>query len=170
MSDHRRGPVQSLVIIGLIALVLVVALFARPLSDESTPWEFFREGISHTDSALKASGLIVFTIVLLWMNVMAVLAKIRLGKLLPILAVALAMVAVCNSKVRKARLVRVGFVLLGIGLAPLVIVGTFVSDNPVGLGLLFAFVTPIAALLIIGGTVLALTSKEPPSTADRIVD
>lgn len=145
-------------------------MFARPLSDESTPWEFFREGISHTDSALKASGLIVFTIVLMWMNFMAVLAKIRLGKLLPILAVALAMVALCNSKVRKSRLVRVGFALLGIGLVPLVIVGTFVSDNPVGLGFLFAFMTPIAGLLIISGTVLALTSTESPSTTDRIAD
>jgi hypothetical protein len=34
------------------------------------------------------------------------------------------------------------------------------SDNPLGFGFLFAFLTPIGGLLIVGGAILALTAGQ----------
>jgi len=44
-----------------------------------------------------------------------------------------------------------------------VLVGVF-SDNPIGLGFLFALVTPIALLLIVSGTILALVTDGTSDT------
>lgn len=142
----------------VIAVILIVALFARPIPDESTPWEFLRNAVVHLDSAGKIAGAVFFTIVLMGMNLIATLARLRLGLMLPV--VLLAALAVMSARVRRSWLVRIGFGLGALGVVPLVIVGALITDNPVGLGFLFAFLTPIAALMILGGAVLALTTKE----------
>lgn len=162
MPSDRGGPPRRLMVVGVVAAVFIVALFARPLADEQTPWEFFRASAARTDTAGKVAALFFFTTVLMWMNLMAALVRVRLGLLLPIVLVALAVLAAVNAQVRRSRLVRVGFGLLVAGVLPLAAVGTFGTDNPVGLGFLFAFLTPIAALLIVTGTILALTADRSP--------
>jgi hypothetical protein len=160
MPSRPRGPSRGIIVVAVVAAALVVALFARPLPDEQTPWEFLRNGAAHADSPGKRMALVFFTIVLMWMNFMAALARVRLGLLLPIVLGALLALTLVSPRVRQSRLVRVGFGLLAVGLIPLVVVGGLITDNPVGLGFLFAFLTPIAGLLILCGTVLALTTRQ----------
>jgi hypothetical membrane protein len=74
------------------------------------------------------------------------------------------LLALLHRRARQSRLVRTGFVLLLISILPLLLVGTFsmeANPNPVGLGLLFVFVSPIAYLLILSGAIVAVfTSRD----------
>ena len=62
---------------------------------------------------------------------------------------------------RMSRLVRIGFVILGVGWTPLLLYVVYESlsgstgGNPVGLGLLMFFSTPVAVLLILAGVLAA---------------
>jgi hypothetical protein len=145
----------------VIGLVLIVSMVARPLAGEQTPWEFFRDAVPHIDSVGKGLALAFFTTVLTFMNFMAVMAKLKLSLVLPAVLVALASLAVFIPAVRQARLVRLGFTLVAIGVVPLIIAGTF-TNNPLGFGFLFAFLTPIGGLLIVGGILSALAHKPSP--------
>lgn len=165
MPRNRDASTRALTVIAAIAVVLVVGLFAKPLPDEGTPWEFFRGGAAHTDSPLKLTGLVFFTIVLAGMNLMATAARLRVGPLVPILIVAVAALAIVSPNVRRSRLVRAGFGLLLLALLPLAVAGSFVTDNPVGFGFLFAFLTPIGAVLIVAGAILALTATRPDASS-----
>jgi hypothetical protein len=62
--------------------------------------------------------------------------------------------------VRQSRLVRLGFGLVALGVVPLILAGTF-TNNPLGFGFLFAFLTPVGGLLIVSGTILALAEQSP---------
>lgn len=157
MSRQHRSSLRTIVLLFVIAAVLLVALFARPIPDESTPWQFFRGGFAHADSVGKATGLVFFTIVLMGMNLVATLARLGIGLVVPVVLVGAAVLT--SARVRRSRLVRIGFGLGLLGVVPLVLVGTFITDNPVGLGFLFMFLAPIAAILIVTGTVLALTAR-----------
>jgi hypothetical protein len=53
-----------------------------------------------------------------------------------------------------------GFGLVALGVVPLIIAGTF-TNNPLGFGFLFAFLTPVGALLIVTGTIFALAAQSP---------
>lgn len=165
MSSSRSRRTRAVALVSTAATLLIVGLFARPISDESTPWQFLHAGLAHADSVGKTAGLVFFTIVLVGMNLMASLARLRMGLVLPVVLFGAA--AVSSARVRRSRLVRIGVGLGILGVVPLVLVGTMVTDNPVGLGFLFAFLMPVAAILIISGTVLALTTHEP---ADRCGD
>ena len=109
-------------------------------------------------------AVVFLTIVMMWLNFTAALERLNLGLLLPIILIALAALAATRPQVRRSRLVRAGFGLLLVGFVPLVVVGTFITDNPVGLGFLFAFLTPIAALLIVSGTILAIATNRTPES------
>ena len=134
-------------------------MVARPLPGEQTPWEFFRDAVPHIDSIGKGLALAFFTTMLTFMNFMAVIAKLRLSFLLPVLLIALASSAVFSPAVRQSRFVRVGFGLVALGVVPLIIAGRF-TNNPLGFGFLFAFLTPVGGLLIVSGAVFALAAKQ----------
>ena len=68
--------------------------------------------------------------------------------------------AVFSPAVRQSRLVRMGFGLVALGVVPLIVAGTF-TNNPLGFGFLFAFLTPVGGLLIVSGTVFALAEQSP---------
>jgi hypothetical protein len=160
MSSPANGLKRAAIIVPAIGIVLIVSMVARPLAGEQTPWEFFRDAVPHIDSIGKGLGLAFFTTILAFMNFMAVAAKLRLS-LLPIVLIALLSLVLFSPAVRQSRLVRVGFGLVTLGVVPLIIAGTF-TNNPLGFGFLFAFLTPVGGLLIVGGTVLGLTAKQSP--------
>ena len=160
MSSSAGGLKRAAVIVPVIGIVLIVSMVARPLAGEQTPWEFFRDAVPHVDSIGKGLGLAFFTTILAFMNFMAVAAKLRLS-VLPVALIALLSLVLFSPAARQSRLVRVGFGLLALGVVPLIIAGTF-TDNPLGFGFLFAFLTPVGGLLIVGGAILALTAKPSP--------
>jgi hypothetical protein len=134
-----------------IMAVLFVTLLATPLwAGTSTPWEFFRQNAAYADSVSKRLGLIFFTIVLMWLQ----LGSLRL--LLPIALIGLAASAIRNPHVRGSRLVQIGFSIFLLGFVPLLLAGVLMTDNPIGFGMLFAFLSPIGLLVIVVGTTLAL--------------
>jgi hypothetical protein len=165
-ADKRSmGPADGLrraAIIGpVIGALVIVSMVARPLPGEDTPWEFFRNALPHIDSFGKALGLAFFTTVLTFMNFMALAARLRLSLLVPIAFIALTSLAAFNPAVRQSRLVRVGFGLVALAVLPLLIAGAF-TDNALGFGFLFAFLTPVGGLLIVGGAISALAAKHWP--------
>jgi hypothetical protein len=95
-------------------------------------------------------------VVLAWLSIpgpVRVALLVTLGALL--------FFAATKPHVRKSLLVRAGFGVFLVGFIPLVVVGSFITDNPVGLGFLFAFLAPVSVLLVISGTVLALATGQP---------
>jgi hypothetical protein len=158
-----NGLKRAAILVPVIGVVLIVSMVARPLPGEQTPWEFFRHALPHIDSIGKGLALAFFTTILTFMNFMAVMAKLRLSLLLPVVLIALASLAVFSPAVRQSRLVRAGFGLVALGVVPLIIAGTF-TNNPLGFGFLFAFLTPIGGLLLVGGTLFALAARQ---SADR---
>jgi hypothetical protein len=155
-----NGLKRAAIIVPVIGVVLIFSMVARPLPGEQTPWEFFRDAVPHIDSIGKGLALAFFTTVLTFMNFMAVAAKLRLSLLLPIALIALVSLAVFSPAVRQSRLVRMGFGLIALGVVPLIIAGTF-TNNPLGFGFLFAFLTPVGGLLIVSGTIFALAEQSP---------
>jgi hypothetical protein len=152
---------RAAIILPIVGVILIVSMVARPLPGEQTPWEFFRDALPHVDTFSKGLGLAFFTTVLTFMNFLALVARLRLSFLLPIALIALMLLAVFSPAVRESRLVRVGFGLVTLGVVPLLIAGTF-TDNPLGFGFLFAFLTPIGLLLIVSGAIFALATRESP--------
>ncbi len=156
------GLKRAAIIVPVIGLVLIVSMVARPLpGEQTTPWEFFRDAVPHIDSIGKVLGLAFFTTILTFMNFMAVAAKLRLSLLLPIALIAFVSLAVFNPAVQQSRLVLVGVGLVALGVVPLNIAGMF-TNNPLGFGFLFAFLTPVGGLLIVSGTIVALAAKQSP--------
>lgn len=160
MSSFPVGLRRSAIIGLVIGAVLTASMFVSGIpGEEWTPWQFVHNALPHIDTVGKALALVFFGTIVTFMNFMALMARLRLS--LPIIVVALLAVAALSPAVRQSRLVRTGAVLMGVGVLPLVIAGQF-DNNPVGLGFLFAFVTPIAGVLIVSGTLLALTDRESP--------
>ena len=156
-----NGLKRAAIIAPVIGVILIVCMVARPLPGEQTPWEFFRDAVPHIDSIGKGLALAFFTTMLTFMNFMAAIATLRLSFLLPVALIALASSAVLSPAVWQSRLVRVGFGLVALGVVPLIIAGRF-TDNPLGFGFLFAFLTPVGGLLIVTGTIFALAAKQSP--------
>jgi hypothetical protein len=160
MSTSTNGFKRAAIIASVIGVVLTVSMVARPLPEEQTPWEIFRDAVPHIDSVAKGLALAFFTTVLTFMNFMAVAARLKLS-VLPIGLIAVVSLAVLSPAVLQSRLVRAGFGLVALGVVPLIIAGTF-TNNPLGFGFLFAFLTPLGGLLIISGAIFALTAKQSP--------
>lgn len=157
MSDIAPAWRRRAIILIVVGVVLLVSMFTRPAPDYETPWEFSRDALPHVDSIGKVLALVFFTTVLAFMNFMGVTARLRLHPLIPAIALVVpAALAAFSPAVRRARLVHAGFVLVGLGVVPLAIAGIF-NNNPLGFGFLFAFLTPIGGLLLIVGTIAALT-------------
>ena len=155
-TDRLR---RAAFVVPVIGVILIVSMVARPLPGEETPWEFVVDNLPRIDSFGKVLGLAFFAIILTFMNAMALAAVFRLGVLVPVVFIALVLMAVFSPVVRESRLVRAGFGLVALGVVPLWVAGMF-SNNPLGFGFLFAFLTPIGGLLIVGGAILALTAGQ----------
>lgn len=95
----------------------------------------------------------LLTIILAWLSIPGYVRASLLVILIGILLLA------ATPHVRRSWLVRAGFILFLVGFVPLVVVGVFITDNPIGLGFLFALLTPISMLMIISGTVVALMTN-----------
>ena len=158
-----NGLKRAAIIVPVIGVILIVCMVARPMPGEQTPWEFFLDAVPHIDSIGKGLALAFFTTTLTFMNFMAVIAKFRLSVLLPVVLIALASSAVFSPAVRQSRLVRVGFGLVALGVVPLIIAGRF-TNNPLGFGFLFAFLTPVGGLLIVSGAIFALAATQSPES------
>jgi len=143
----------------LIGVVLIGSMVTRPVPGHGTPWEFVRDALPHIDSAGKAAALVFFGTIVTFMNFLALTATLRLS--LPFLLIALMALAAFSPAVRQSRLVRLGFVLAGVGVVPLLVAGRF-DNNPLGFGFLFAFLTPVAGLMILAGITVALTAGRTP--------
>src|SRR5262245_23322395 len=96
-------------VVPVIGVILIVSMVARPLPGEETPWEFVRDSLPHVDSFGKVFGLAFFTIILTFMNAMALAAAFRLDMLVSAVFLALVLLAVFSPVVRESRLVRAGF-------------------------------------------------------------
>lgn len=163
MRDLTRVAVIGLVIGG----VLIACLVIRPVPGEETPWEFIRDALPHIDSAGKAAALVFFGTIATYQNFLALTRKLGVG--LPVLVIAFMALALFSPAVRQSRLVRTGFVLAGVGVVPLLVAGQF-NNNPLGFGFLFAFLTPIAGLMIVAGIIMALTARRPPGVQRSEID
>ena len=114
-----------------------------------SPLEFFLKTFPDADTVPQRVGLIFITIVRMWLQ----LGPLRM--LLPVALVALVALAVSKPHVRGSRLVQIGFSILLFGIVPLLLAAVLGSDNPIGLGMLFAFLTPIGLVVTVVGTTLA---------------
>jgi hypothetical protein len=160
MSTSTNGFKPAAIIGSVVGVVLTVSMVARPLPQGQTPWEFFRNAVPHIDSVGKGLALAFFTTILTLMNFMAVAARLKLSSL-PSGVIALGSLAVLSPAARQSRLVRAGLGLVAFGVVPLIIAGTF-TNNPLGFGFLFAFLTPVGGLLIISGAIFALIANQSP--------
>jgi hypothetical protein len=113
----------------------------------STAWEFFAQHASQADSVTEWLSLVFLAVVLL---------RGYLRVLLPVALLAVIVLAVKKPQVRRSRLVQVGFSIFTLVLLPLLWVGALVTDNPIGLGMLFALLSTIALFLIVIGAILNL--------------
>jgi len=161
MRDLTRVALIGLV----IGVVLTACLVTRPVPGAETPWEFIRDALPHIDSVGKAAALVFFGTVVTFMNFLALTAKLRLS--LPLFLIPLMALALFSPAVRQSRLVRTGFVLAGVGVVPLLIAGRF-NNNPLGFGFLFAFLTPVAGLMIVAGIIMALTAGRAPDDGQSL--
>jgi hypothetical protein len=128
---------------------LLTALQAPGPSDNDTPWRFFRENLAHADSPMKWLALIFFTMVL---------TALYLPRLLNAIAFVVAVLALVNSKVRNSQLVRIGLTVFVLGFVALNVAGRF-NDNALGVGFLFAFSRPLAAVMMVLGATQALLKR-----------
>jgi hypothetical protein len=151
MTRHSRCDKQPVV---LAMTVLILALLATAVyAEATTPWEFFRANMDRSGSVTAKLGVIFFTLVLAWLS----LGALRL--LLPIVLIALVVLGVRKPEVRSSRVVQTGGSLLVLGVMPLLLAVILGADNPIGLGLLFAFLTPLGLFVAGAGTVIALAKN-----------
>ena len=125
------------------------ALQPRKPSDDDTPWGFFRKNVKHADSVGKWLALLFFT---------TMMAYFYLPRVLIGIAIVVGVLALVKPQVRESRLVRIGLVLFFMGLVVLGIAGRF-TDNPLGAGFLLAFLTPVAAVMMLLGAMGALLKR-----------
>jgi uncharacterized membrane protein len=125
------------------------ALQPRKPSEDDTPWGFFRKNVKHADSPGKWLALLFFT---------TMMAYFYLPRLLIGIAIVVGVLALVKAQVRESRLVRIGLVLFFIGFVVLNIAGHF-TDNPLGAGFLLAFLSPVAAVMMLLGAIGALLKR-----------
>jgi hypothetical protein len=142
------------------AIIVTNSLAARIYAQGSTPWEFLGQ-VGQAETLSQRFGLIFVSVVMMWLY----LGRLRL--LLPIILLALVVLAIAKPGVRRSRLVRTGFALFIVGLLPLLVVGIFVTDNPVGLGMLFAFFSVIGLSVVFVGVIVALLKSPTTDTVAR---
>lgn len=125
------------------------ALQPRRPSEDDTPWGFFSKNVKHADSLGKWLALLFFT---------TMMAYFYLPRLLFGIAIVVGVLAMVKPQVRESRLVRIGLVLFFIGFVVLNIAGRF-TDNPLGAGFLLAFLSPVAAVIMLLGAMGALLKR-----------
>jgi hypothetical protein len=74
------------------------------------------------------------------------------------MVIGVGVLALVKPEVRRSRLVRGGLVLVSVGWVALVVAGRF-NDNPLGFGFLFAFTTPLGAVMMLAGAIGALLKR-----------
>jgi hypothetical protein len=121
----------------------------RTPADDDTPWGFFSKNIKHANSLGKWLALIFFTLMLTYMY----LPRLVFG-----IVIVVGVLAVVKPQVRNSRLVRIGLAFFVLGFVALNVAGRF-NDNPLGFGFLFAFLSPLAAVLMMLGAVKALFKR-----------
>lgn len=139
------------------AIIVTNALAARIYAQGSMPWELLGQ-VGQAETLSQRLGLIFIAVVKMWLS----LGRLRL--LLPVILIALVVLAMAKVEVRRSRLVQTGFALFLLGLLPLLLVGIFVTDNPVGLGMLFAFFSVIGLSVIFVGVIGTLLKSPPTHT------
>lgn len=117
----------------------------------STPWDYFRENLHYADSPLKFLALVAVTLIIL---------HFYLGRWHLALLIGFGALAVLKPEIRQSRLVRIGAAVYVLTYATLRVFGAFVTDNPLGPGMLFAFSTPIAFLLMLIGSVQTFVKRD----------
>jgi hypothetical protein len=125
------------------------ALQPRKPSDDDTPWGFFRKNVKHADSLGKWVALLFFTTMLTYLY----LPRLSLG-----IVIVVGVLAVVSPQVRASRLVRIGLVFFLLAFVVLNVAGRF-TNNPLGAGFLFAFMSPLAAVMMLLGAMRALLKK-----------
>lgn len=121
----------------------------RSPSDDDTPWGFFTKNIKHANSLGKWLALIFFTVMLTYMY----LPRLVFG-----IVIVVGVLALIKPQVRNSQLVRIGLALFFLGFVALNVAGRF-NNNPLGFGFLFAFLSPLAAVLMLLGAVKASLKK-----------
>jgi hypothetical protein len=141
----------------LSGAIIVTGLASRIYAQSSTPWEFLGQ-VAQAESLSQRLGLIFVSVVMMWLY----LGRLRL--LLPVILLALVVLAIAKPGVRRSRLVQTGFALFIFGLLPLLVVGIFVTDNPVGLGMLFAFSSVTGLSVVFVGVIVTLLKSPTTDT------
>jgi hypothetical protein len=134
------------------------ALQAPRPGEDDTPWRFFRENVRHADSLGHWLALFFFTMVL---------TALYLPRLLNGIAIVVGVLALVKPEVRNSSLVRSGLALFFLGFVALAVAGRF-NDNPLGIGFLFAFSRPLAAVMMVLGAVQRLLKRTDKGLARDI--
>lgn len=142
------------------AIIITDALTVRIYAQGSTPWEVLGQ-VGQAETLSQRLGLIFIAVVMMWLY----LGRLRL--LLPVILIALVVLAIAKPAVRRSRLVQTGFAFFLLGLLPLLVVGIFVTDNPVGLGMLFAFFSVIGLSVVFVGVIVTLLKSPTTDTQSR---
>jgi len=122
---------------------------ASTLAADDTLWGFISNAIKHADTPGKWLALPFFTILM---------AYVYLPRFLIGIVIVVGVLALVKPQVRASRLVRSGLALFALGLAVLTVAGRF-NDNALGAGFLFAFTSPIAAVMMMLGAAGALLKR-----------
>ena len=122
---------------------------ASTLAADDTLWGFISNAIRHADTPGKWLALPFFTILM---------AYVYLPRFLIGIVIVVGVLALVKPQVRASRLVRSGLALFALGLAVLTVAGRF-NDNALGAGFLFAFTSPIAAVMMMLGAAGALLKR-----------
>ena len=121
----------------------------RSPRDDDTLWGFFKNSIRHADTPGKWLALPFFMMLMAYVY----LPRLSLG-----IVVVVGGLALVKPQVRDSRLVRIGLALFGLGFVTLTVAGRF-NSNPLGAGFLFAFTSPLAAVMMTLGALKALLKK-----------
>ena len=119
------------------------------LAADDTLWGFISNAIKHADTPGKWLALPFFTIMM---------AYLYLPRFLIGVVIVVGVLALVKPQVRDSRLVRSGLALFVLGFAVLTVAGR-VNDNSLGAGFLFAFTSPIAAVMMLLGAMGALLKR-----------